>query len=196
MASTLSSARSATTTRLAVAPARSSLAMDLVAPTSARWAAACSTVRAEPQGRPTTTTRPDAVSRLSDGATTARSRSRSAGPAIAVRSTMIAAAGRVSKGSPTSTPSAANNVRARSAMGVSSPSPPISAGPSRSGASTAYRRKSVGLGSPSESTRRLPSGEARSAAYGSEPSSAMSGRLEDRDDALAAGGADGDQPSA
>ena len=71
---------SATRTRLAVAPARSSLPTLRVIPSSARRAARWATVAARRGSRPMTTTRAHRRSRLRAGPSVARSASRSSGP--------------------------------------------------------------------------------------------------------------------
>ena len=79
MPSAAASEPAARSTRLAVAPARSSLATERVMPSSARWAARWAGVPASAGSRPMTTTRAQRPSRFSAGPSVARSASRSAG---------------------------------------------------------------------------------------------------------------------
>ena len=79
MPSAAASEPSATSTRLAVAPARSSLATERVMPSRARRAARCAGEPASAGSRPTTTTRAQRPSRFRAGPRVARRASRSAG---------------------------------------------------------------------------------------------------------------------
>ena len=148
--SALASAPSSTRTRLAVAPARSSLPMragDALegAPGGGLRRASIASRRS----RPTTTTRPLGRSPFRAGADERPQDSRGRrGSMTAVRSTTTAPTRSPEATSSTcSTPSASSRSRRRAPTGAS-PRPPTRTGPSTSGAPAAYRRSCAGRGQP------------------------------------------------
>ena len=159
MPSAAASDPSATSTRLAVAPARSSLATERVMPSSARQAARWAGEAAVAGLRPMTTTRAQRPSRFRAGASVARSDSRSAGPWAAVRSTTTPPRRPASGTSSTSVAPAAASA-SRSAVSAGVPAwPPTSTGPSTSGRPGTWRRSATGWGRPSVVASFLPTPE-------------------------------------